>query len=795
MADRAALDGVRVLEIASRAGAYAGKLLADMGAEVVLVEPPGGDPARADALSFWHYNGGKRCLELDLESEAGRARLRELAAGADVLLEAGVRRFPPLWLDDPIQSGASRRTPDLVHVAITPFGLDGPRRDWQSCDLVAQAAGGMAFVNGHPQEAPLAGLGLQAYHSASAYAAIAALLALWQRRRDGRGRRVDVSLQACVAATVEHASSFLQQTGAIEERRDTLHWSRTFRVGRCRDGRVLHCALGDWTSLLEWLKSDGAAQDLERPEWEEFAWRKEHCEHLFDVLDAWAAGYRVAELVEGAQLRRLPYAAVRSLAELARDPQLAARGFFVAAEHPELGRLRCPGAPYRLSATPWRLASGVRREAPLWISETIQSGASRRTPDGLPLAGIRVLDFTWVVAGPVATRILADQGAEVIKIERRDSLDYGSRRGGLTGNLNRGKQSVVLDMSHPEGLALARALIAQADVVIDNFSARVMPNWGLDWQSLHALNPRLIAVGMSGFGRTGPLRDQVSYGPTLQALAGFTAHMRHEGGEPAGWGFSYSDMAAGYSAALAVLMALWHRERSGEGQLVDLSQLESLAALIGAPLLEELARAPSDGGDAPCSSDSASALLASANRSFEGPAAPHGIYRCAERTKPGRARADRWCAIAVFDDATWRRFAAAIGSPAWSEDARFATAEARRRQRDELDARVSEWTSVHQAEEVAERLQAAGVAAAVVADADDLRRDPQLRRRGYWVELPTPEGERVVLDGVPFRIEGNAAGPAAPGPLLGEHTDAVLARVLGLDPDRIAALRAAGAVG
>lgn len=774
-----ALRGLRVLDLAGLPGAWCGRLLALHGADVTRIEP--GDAAlrrragfvglerHVDAdLARRHYDAGKKTAVIDLDSERGRAELLALAQEADLLLES----FAPGTLAS-LGIGwdtLARAAPRLVLVSLSAFGQTGPRRHWRASDTVAQAAGGMLGVNGHPGEAPLRGLGLQAYHSGSTWAAIAALLALFARQRSGRGVHADVSLQAAVAAMVEHAAGQFHQTGAVEERRGSLHWTRTFRVGRCRDGHVLHTTLCDWSSLVAWVASEGMAEDLLDSAWEDFDHRKQNCEHLFDVLDRWAAGHTLEEIVEGAQLRRLPFAPVRPLAALAADEHLRARGFFVEGRHPECGRTALqPGGPFRLQAGGGETASA---------GATPQRAAA--APER-PLAGVRVLDFTWVVAGPVATRILADQGAEVIKIERRDSLDFGSRRGGLSGNLNRGKQSVVVDMSRPEGLEVARALVTHADVVIDNFSARVLPNWDLDYDALRRLRPDVIAVSMSGFGRSGPRRDWVSYGPTLQALTGFTHAMRHPGGEPAGWGFSYADMVAGANAALAVLLALWQRRRTGAGQLVDFAQMESLAAVIGAPLLAAL-----DGAEIPA---------AAGNLSPEGPAAPDGVYRCADERRDGHDR-DRWCAVAVFGDDEWRRFAAAIGAPAWTRAPRFAAEDERLRHRQALDRKVEEWTRTRPAEEVQETLQAAGIAAALVADSLDLcSRDPQLRHRGYWVEVTAPEGGAVRLDGVPFRLGDLAGGPEAPGPLLGEHTDAVLRRVLGYDEGRIAALRAAGAVG
>ncbi len=392
---------------------------------------------------------------------------------------------------------------------------------------------------------------------------------------------------------------------------------------------------------------------------------------------------------------------------------------------------------------------------------------------GAPLAGLRVLDFTWVVAGPVATRTLADLGADVIKVERRDAVDFGDRRGGLSGTLMRGKRSIVLNLADARGVALARRLALASDVVVDNFSTRVMPNLGLDHASLRAERPALICVRMTGYGLDGPDADKVSYGPTLQALTGYTLGMAEPGGPPAGFGYSYSDLAAGNLGALAVLAALWHRRRTGEGGVVDLAQQEAVASLLG-PLLLDFAvhgRAWTPVG----------------NASQEAPGAPHGVYPCAGD--------DRWLAISVFDDDEWRALAGVAGDPPWTREARFASRGGRVTHAAELDALVAGWTRTLDAETAAARLQAAGVPAGRVADAADLcAHDPQLAARGHFADVPTPEGRSVRIDGPAFLLSATPARVRGPGPLLGEHTDAVLAGVLGLAGDDIAALRAAGVV-
>ena len=388
------------------------------------------------------------------------------------------------------------------------------------------------------------------------------------------------------------------------------------------------------------------------------------------------------------------------------------------------------------------------------------------------LEGVRILDFTWVVAGPVAVRILADQGAEVIKIERRDTLDLGTRRGGFSGNLHRGKESTVVNMADPRGIEIAQKLAAVSDVVIDNFSARVMRNWGLDYESLKKIKPDIIAVSMSGFGHTGPHKDYVSYGPTLQALSGYTLQMRHPGHEPAGWGYSYADMTGGYSGALAVLMALWHRKQTGQGQFVDLAQFEAISSLVGPGLLDIL-------------NNQTPRNQPVGNRSQEAPAAPHGVYHCKGD--------DRWCVIAVFTEAEWQSLCRVLGQPAWTRETRFASLADRLQHQDALDGYIEAWTQQHTAEEVMSRLQEAGIAAGVVANGEDLDRDPQLRARGYWAQLPAQENgktEDVILDGPPFKLSKTPGYVAAPGPLLGEHTDSVLRRLLNYSDQQIAQLKA-----
>lgn len=797
---------MRVLDLTDVQGALCARLLGDLGADVVRVEPPGGAAlrrmppfeagARADddaSHAHWFYDLNKRCVTVDASSEADRARLRALLAAADVVVAA---RFPDLLAAAGIARAALRRAqPRTILVDVSPFGGTGPRAGWLGSDLVCAARAGMTYVNGHADAAPIAPFGLQAYNSAGVFAAIGALLALLARRRTGRGGLVDVSIAEATAGAVEHVTGFFRQTGNVERRRGTLHWSRYFRIGPAADGWVLHSTIGDWTTLAGWVAMDGEAWDLFDERWEEPQNRKDHCAHLFDCLDRWAARHTVAELMEGAELRRLPYAEVRRPETMATDEQLAARGFGETLATRAGGRVPFPGPAVTASGTPlrvWRApaAPGAHdaevASDPAWRADAART-STEIVPAGDPppdrvLDGTLVLDFTWVVAGPVATRLLADQGARVVKIERRDAMDFGNRRGGLSGNLNRGKQSVVLNLADPRGLDLVRGLARQADVVIDNFSARVMRNWGLDYDGLRALNPDVIAVAMSGFGLTGPGRERVSYGPTLQALLGFPFLMRLPGGPPAGWGYSWSDMLGGMTAALATLAALWHRARTGEGQLVDVGQYGNLAALLG-PATFALLRGQ--------------AVAAPGNASQEGAAVPHGVWRCAADADPaGNLDDDRWLAIAVLDDDAWLRLAALLATDGetWATEGALRTLAGRLAARVAIEQRLGTWTRARRAEDLEARLQAAGVPAGLVANGADLACDPQLAERGYFARVATPEGGDQTFDGIPFRSSELPGRIVGPGPLLGEHTDLVLHDLLGLREGDLAALRAEGVI-
>ena len=361
-----------MLDLSTHRAHLCGRLLADMGADVIKIEPPAGDngrrigpfyndlPHQDRSLFFWFYNLNKRSLTLELTHPRGRELALSLARCADVLIESfAPGEMAKLGLE---WEQLHRANPALVMLSIAPFGATGPYRDFEADDTILSALSGMLYVNGFPGRAPVRPLGLQAYHSAAYYGAIATMTALLARDFSGKGQWIDLSMQEATASAVEHVAGSYFGQKQIEPRRGTLHWSRFFRVGKCRDGYIMHCTLGDWTSLIEWINGDGKAQDLVEPQWNDVMYRSINAEHLFDVLDEWVADYNRDDLLERAQLLRQPYAIVRRPEALFEDEQLAARGFFAEVEHPELGRsFRYPGAPYLFDGTPWR----VYRRPPL----------------------------------------------------------------------------------------------------------------------------------------------------------------------------------------------------------------------------------------------------------------------------------------------------------------------------------------------------------------------------------------------------------------------------------------------
>lgn len=375
------------------------------------------------------------------------------------------------------------------------------------------------------------------------------------------------------------------------------------------------------------------------------------------------------------------------------------------------------------------------------------------------LNGLRVLDFTRVMAGPFATRILADFGAEVIKVQSQKTAKGTEFNPGAYFNIwNRNKRSITLDMSRPEARHLALKLVAISDVVIENFAPRVMSNWAMTYADLQAVKEDLIMVSMSAMGQTGPWKDFVAFGPTVQALGGLAYLTSYAKDSPIGLGYAYADPMAGLFGAMAVLAALAHRDRTGRGQYIDLAEYEVAAALIGPALLEAGVK----------STD----ILPRGNWSNSEPAAPHGCFKCAGK--------DRWCVIAAYNEAQWQALCKVLGSPRWISDKRFATLSGRKRYARQLEELIAKKTAKRPAQKLVELLLAAGVPAAVVQDAKDLANDPHLAAREFFVHLPHPTLGNTISDGAPIKLRQKINQNWKSAPALGEDNQYVYRDLLGL---------------
>lgn len=395
----------------------------------------------------------------------------------------------------------------------------------------------------------------------------------------------------------------------------------------------------------------------------------------------------------------------------------------------------------------------------------------------LPLEGIRVADFTWVWAGPFCTLQLAHLGAEVIRIESANRTcvtrllppwykgEFGVNRSGYFNQYNLGKLSVTLDLKQPRAVQVAKELVARSDIVCENFAAGVMERMGLGYDALRAVNPAVIMISLSGYGATGPEREFVSYGPAQVPLSGMSSLTGYAGWPPMHVGISYGDPTAGLHGAVAVLAALLHRERTGAGQYIDLSQQETSIAVLAEGILEQ-----SMNGWQPPRCGNRDPWMA-----------PHGVFRCAGEQS--------WVAIAVRDDQEWRRFATVIGEPALGTDPRFATLGARKANEDELESLVTRWTVTRASEEVVASLQAAGIPAFSSMSNEALAKDPHLCASGFFTYPDHPEVGPLQHAGIPWRMSGTPVKVRRPAPCLGEHTEDVLRRVLGYTEAEIAALR------
>jgi benzylsuccinate CoA-transferase BbsF subunit len=399
-------------------------------------------------------------------------------------------------------------------------------------------------------------------------------------------------------------------------------------------------------------------------------------------------------------------------------------------------------------------------------AQTIQG----KVPDLLPLGGVRILDFSWVLAGPYSTRLLADFGAEVIKIHspQKEALDLYSR--GYYNTWNRNKLGLGVNLTHPSGREIIRKLTKVSDVVVENFSSRVMANWELDYEHLKVLKEDIIMLTMSVGGHSGDRKDFSGFGPTVHALAGLTALTTYPGEAPSGPGFAYADHIAALYGSLAVQGALEFRRKTGQGQHIDLSQTDTLASLMNSELWKY--KRPAD------------VLSPPGNRANE--SCIQGVYACQGK--------DRWCAISVAGESEWQAFITVLGNPQWAEETRFVSSSARRDHADELDKLINQWTSQRTAGKVESLLQAAGIAVSAVKSSADLIQDRQLNWRGFFIHQKQSKMGDSLTDASPIRLSESPPVYKRSAPEKGQDTSRVLTDILGLTIEEIENLKQNGVI-
>ena len=783
-----ALAGLRVLDLTGRMGGYCGLLLANLGAEVILIETPDGDAMRRDgpfkddepdpekSLSFAAYHTNKNGIVLDLEARDDQETLKRLAQGADVLLEDK----PVGFLDRQHLGFSALRelNQKLVMTSITGFGQSGPYREFKAPSIVAFAMGGLMNVCGHPGRAPLMGPCDIAYHLASVHAAFGTLLALFNRRESGRGEHVEASLQeVLVADPFLRLITCYSVTGEITARTGHSQSTTVAETYQCKDGyaRIFVNQPDHWRRFLEWL---GRPPELLDPKYEAVQNRFPLRQTIDRLMEARTLNYDTQKFFEEFQGLRLAGAPINPPSAFLADRQSQDRKYLTSVEHPRLGPHQFPGDPYRFSESPWQ----VQRGAPLfrehqdrirgdwsrpsaWLES--ENGRSASSSSCRLFEQVRMISFPTGVVGPALAGLLAEHGAQVIAIEpgRGPRSPQRGQKFQIASDLesNRDRKRIAVDMKHPEGVQLVKKLIAKSDVVAENFSARVMASWGLDYPRIREIRPDIIMASLQAFGQTGPRRDYVSFGPILMSYSGMAYLWRDPEIDRPGTACqtAFPDYVAPSYGALAILAALHYRTRTGKGQYIDISQAETAASMLGPAYLEYLVngREPKPQGN------------------FSYTAAPHGCYQCKGD--------DSWCVIAVETQEQWRRFCELAEHREWLTDHRFAELAVRIVYRQELDYWIENWTSRYTPHQVMMMLQREGIAAAVVQTAEDLYRDPHLRERGFAREVFHRQVGWLTRVGPSVRLSEDGFMPPGEAHTGGQDNEAVLGEILGMSSEEI----------
>ena len=802
-----ALGGIRVLELAEGVcGEYCGKLLSDFGAEVIKLErpgcgsatrrlgpfaPAGADPERSGLFAY--LNTSKRSIVLDTATAEGRGSLEQLLDTVDVVIDDHAAGWlAGIGLDPGLTTGSR---PALVLCAITAFGQSPPADRLQAEDLTVFHSSGWGYHTPSAATAvqpPLKGAGrfLPSYE-AGLEAALCVAAALYERAGSGLGRFIDISKQQVLASRADYV---LAQMAAgdmpVSAERTAYDLHGPAGIFPCRDGYayIWMSAPAHWEALRQ-LLNNPAWMDAFPANWLERECTPERVGQCRAYIAAWLKTRGKHEAAAAAQKLGLTLVPVNNTADLVDSPQYAFRRYFAAVDHPVQGVALYPTVPYMLSATPAAIAS----PAPLLGQHTQQTlaalppragrSAIRRPAAGPetgrgrggPLQGVRVVELTKVWAGPYVGKLLAFLGAEVIRVESEGSLDVTRSYGVSDINnapgfqaVNPQKLSVQVDMKTPAGVELLLQLLGKADILIENLRPGAVERLGLGYERVKAARPDIVYVSMGMYGTQGPLSYQTGYAPCFAALGGLSALVGYAGEVPAGMNIRYADSTFGAAATYAALIALLHRRRTGVGQFVDVSAVESMTSMIGDSFMEFALNGVVPGCDG--------------NRHAQ--MAPHGTYPC---------RNGEWISIAVASDGQWRALADAIGQPGLAAHPSFRDLARRKAHEPELDNMLAQWSAGRDALELAGELQQRGIAAARSQSSLDLVADQHLWARGFFQEVTDRAGQSKITLGPSWKMSRGAVLRDA-APHLGQHNAYVLGDILGLSAERQRELADAGVV-
>ena len=793
-AQDSALGHLRVIELGDIPASYAARWLADLGADVIKIEPPGGDPNRLlppfagniedpeRSLAFIHANTNKRSIALDLASASDREIFAKVARSADILVEATALGY--LEKFEFTDQRFTEDFPCLVIVSITPFGRTGPYRHYKGSDAIANATGGFLYGQGDDAKGQCTAPSHLAYQMAGAMAAALALAGVRHARETGAGQRIDMSLQEALTFANSSSIARYSRENRLEKRPGgKAYGGAGTNIYRCKDGRYVHFTTNMPHMWREFAQNWMTDKSLAAPQWENPRYRDAHADEVAKAFAGFIEQFGADEFANEAQARHLAAAPLNTVGEFVNCQQNRSREWLQEIEHPVIGRYTAPGFPMRLSLTPMR----VRRAAPLMnqhrqeilselerVPARADSSCIQRERERRPmLEGLRMADLTQQYAGPLGTEILAYYGMEVVKIET-GTIPSKEREAAVHACMNRAKLGGTINLRCPEGKELFKQLVEKSDVVVDNFSSGVLERLGFSFDALQGINPGIVQAVMPGWGLTGPLKSWVAWGWQLLAYTGI---MRL-------WGYpdspmetrckiAWPDRVGAVTMAVGVLAALEHKQRTGRGQFVEAGMLEAQGSMLGPAILDYTVNG--------------SEWEAMGYREILGEVyVPYGCYPCRGE--------DNWIIIACAADAEWQNMVRVIGPASWAADAKFATEDGRKEQRDELDSKLAQWTRRYTARQVFRLLQEAGVAAGIPSSGEDLFHDIHLRARGHIVETEAQPWGKIAHHGLPGIPSLSAADAARPAPWIGADNDYILGKILGISPGRIEELKKTQAI-